>query len=63
VQEPAASWGNMLSDARAISVLRNYPWMLYTPAVAIFVTVMAFNLFGDGLRDALDPRGTTGGRS
>lgn len=63
VQEPAASWGNMLSDARSLSVLRNHPWMLYTPAVAIFVTVMAFNLFGDGLRDALDPRGTTGGRS
>ncbi len=62
VQEPAASWGNMLADARSLSVLRNQPWMLYTPAVAIFVTVMAFNLFGDGLRDALDPRGTTGGR-
>lgn len=63
VQEPAASWGNMLADARSLSVLRNHPWMLYTPAVAIFVTVMAFNLFGDGLRDALDPRGTAGGRS
>ncbi len=62
VQEPAASWGNMLGDARSLSVLRNSPWMLYTPAVAIFVTVMAFNLFGDGLRDALDPRGTSGGR-
>ena len=60
VQEPSASWGNMLADARSLSVLRTYTWMLYTPAVAIFLTVMAFNLFGDGLRDALDPRSTRG---
>jgi peptide/nickel transport system permease protein len=60
VQEPSASWGNMLADARSLSVLRTYTWMLYTPAVAIFLTVMAFNLFGDGLRDALDPRSARG---
>jgi peptide/nickel transport system permease protein len=63
VQEPAASWGNMLAQARSLSILRTCAWMLYTPAVAIFLTVMAFNLFGDGLRDALDPRGTPGGRA
>jgi peptide/nickel transport system permease protein len=60
VQEPSASWGNMLADARSLSVLRTSTWMLYTPTVAIFLTVMAFNLFGDGLRDALDPRSTRG---
>jgi ABC-type dipeptide/oligopeptide/nickel transport system permease subunit len=53
----------MLAQARSLSVLRSSAWMLYTPAVAIFLTVMAFNLFGDGLRDALDPRGTPGGRA
>ena len=44
-----------MAQARSLGVLRSYGWMLYTPAVAIFLTVMAFNLFGDGLRDVLDP--------
>jgi peptide/nickel transport system permease protein len=56
VQEPAASWGNMLSQARSLRVLTSFPWLLVAPAVAIFTTVVAFNLLGDGLRDALDPR-------
>jgi ABC-type dipeptide/oligopeptide/nickel transport system permease subunit len=54
VQPPTATWGGMLSDAT-----RWYqadPWFLLPPGLAIFVTVLAFNLFGDGLRDALDPR-------
>jgi peptide/nickel transport system permease protein len=63
VQEPAASWGNMLSQARSISVLTGEPWLLFAPGVAIFVTVMAFNFLGDGLRDALDPRKVMGGKS
>ncbi|AMM20287.1 peptide ABC transporter permease [Frondihabitans sp. PAMC 28766] len=54
VQPPTTSWGQMLSDAG------NYyqidPMYLILPGVAIFISVMAFNLFGDGLRDALDPR-------
>ncbi len=62
VQAPAASWGNMLGDARTIRTMTTFPWMLFAPAGAIFVTVMAFNFFGDGLRDALDPRRTPGGR-
>ena len=62
VQPPAASWGNMLNQARTLNVLRSFPWMLFAPGTAIFVTVMAFNFFGDGLRDALDPRKTPGGR-
>ena len=56
VQEPAASWGNMLNQARSIRALTSFPWLLYVPATAIFLTVMAFNFLGDGLRDALDPR-------
>ncbi len=56
VQEPAASWGNMLNQARSLRALTSFPWLLYVPGVAIFLTVMAFNFLGDGLRDALDPR-------
>lgn len=63
VQEPAASWGNMLNQARSIRALTSFPWLLYVPGSAIFVTVMAFNFLGDGLRDALDPRRVSGGKS
>ena len=63
VQEPAASWGNMLNQARSIRALTSFPWLLYVPGLAIFVTVMAFNFLGDGLRDALDPRRVSGGTS
>lgn len=62
VQEPSASWGNMLQQARSFSTLTAYPWLLWAPAAAIFLTVMAWNFLGDGLRDALDPRGVTGSR-
>ncbi len=62
VQEPSASWGNMLQAARSLEVMSSQPWLLFSPAAAIFVTVMAFNLFGDGLRDALDPRAVGGAR-
>jgi peptide/nickel transport system permease protein len=63
VQQPAASWGNMLNDARSQAVMISFPWMLIAPGAAIFLTVMAFNLLGDGLRDALDPRKVMGGKS
>jgi len=66
VQPPAASWGNMLNAARSERVLTSFPWMLLAPGVAILLTVMAFNFFGDGLRDALDPRkspAAAGGRT
>ena len=56
IQEPAVSWGNMLDQARSISILRHTPWLMLAPGVAIFLTVMAFNFLGDGLRDALDPK-------
>jgi peptide/nickel transport system permease protein len=54
VQRPTASWGTMLSDGR--DFLRNYPHIAIAPGIAIALTVLAFNLMGDGLRDALDPR-------
>jgi dipeptide transport system permease protein len=53
-QPPAAEWGTMLADAREF-VLRAW-WVVTLPGVMIFITVLAFNLLGDGLRDALDPR-------
>ena len=63
VQEPSASWGNMLNQARSIRVLTTFPWLLLVPGTAIFLTVMAFNFLGDGLRDALDPRRVSGGKA
>jgi peptide/nickel transport system permease protein len=54
VQAPRATWGGMLADAAKWYQVD--PWFMLPPGLAIFVTVLAFNLFGDGLRDALDPR-------
>jgi peptide/nickel transport system permease protein len=56
IQQPDPSWGNMLSLATNASILVLQPWLIWAPAVLIVVTVLAFNLLGDGLRDALDPR-------
>jgi peptide/nickel transport system permease protein len=53
-QPPAPSWGSMLNSAQRFLV--NAPWMAVWPGLAIFLTVLSFNLLGDGLRDALDPR-------
>jgi peptide/nickel transport system permease protein len=54
VQPPTPSWGSMLNDARGY--LSQAPYMAVFPGLAIFLAVLAFNLIGDGLRDALDPR-------
>ncbi len=56
IQQPDPSWGNMLSLATNASILVLQPWLIWPPAVLIILTVLAFNLLGDGLRDALDPR-------
>ena len=56
IQQPDPSWGNMLSLASNASVLVLQPWLVWTPALLIVMTVLSFNLLGDGLRDALDPR-------
>ena len=53
-QPPTSEWGLMLSTGR--NYITRAPWMLIEPGLAIFVTVMAFNVFGDGVRDLLDPR-------
>ncbi|WP_404980691.1 ABC transporter permease [Carboxydichorda subterranea] len=54
VQPPAPSWGSMLADAR--DRIWDAPWLMLYPGLAIFVTILALNLLGDGLRDVLDPR-------
>lgn len=54
VQAPIASWGTMTNDG--LESLRYYPWLLFFPATFISITMLAFNVLGDGLRDALDPR-------
>ncbi|WP_410489367.1 ABC transporter permease [Bacillus sp. DTU_2020_1000418_1_SI_GHA_SEK_038] len=51
---PLASWGTMANDG--LPALRYYPWRLFFPATFICLTIFAFNVIGDGLRDALDPR-------
>ncbi|MGC1215851.1 MAG: ABC transporter permease [Phormidesmis sp.] len=56
IQEPDPSWGNMLSAGTNASILILNPWLVWPPAALIVMTVLAFNLLGDGLRDALDPR-------
>lgn len=57
IQQPDPSWGNMLSIATNASVLVLQPWLIVPPALLIILTVLSFNVLGDGLRDALDPRG------
>ncbi|HEY7993050.1 MAG TPA: ABC transporter permease [Candidatus Eremiobacteraceae bacterium] len=54
IQPPTAEWGSMLNDARDYWL--NAPWALVFPGIAISLTVLGFNLLGDGIRDALDPR-------
>ena len=54
VQPPTASWGTLISDGQTLIVTR--PWFAIMPGLAIVLTVLALNVFGDGLRDALDPR-------
>jgi peptide/nickel transport system permease protein len=56
IQQPDPSWGNMLSLATNASILVLQPWLIWPAALLIILTVLAFNLLGDGLRDALDPR-------
>jgi ABC-type dipeptide/oligopeptide/nickel transport system permease subunit len=54
IQPPTASWGNLLADAQ--SFYQTSWWYVVFPAVALLVTTLAFNLLGDGIRDAMDPR-------
>jgi ABC-type dipeptide/oligopeptide/nickel transport system permease subunit len=54
IQEPTPSWGNILSEAQATYQVAW--WYVVFPAVALLITTLAFNLLGDGIRDAMDPR-------
>lgn len=54
VNPPTPSWGIMISES--VGALRTAPWEVFTPAIALTLTVLAFNFLGDGLRDAFDPR-------
>ena len=56
IPPPAASWGNMIEDARGIDVLTNATHNLLFPGAALALTVLAFNFIGDGLREYLDPK-------
>ncbi|MEI9983794.1 MAG: ABC transporter permease [Aliidongia sp.] len=60
IQPPAPSWGRMLDEAQ--TMLDFAPWLALFPGLAILITVLGFNLLGDGLRDRLDPRLATGTR-
>jgi peptide/nickel transport system permease protein len=54
LRPPVTSWGVLLNDAQDISVVKLYPWLML-PVVPVFIVVIAYNYFGDGLRDAADP--------
>ncbi|HXG82773.1 MAG TPA: ABC transporter permease [Pyrinomonadaceae bacterium] len=56
IPPPAPSWGTMLEEGRGIDILYNSPHVLFFPAIAIALTVLAFNFIGDGLREYLDPK-------
>ncbi len=53
---PAVSWGVLLRDAQQVQTVTTYPWLLI-PGLAVVLTVLCYNLLGDGLRDAVDPYG------
>lgn len=60
IQIPQASWGNILNAAQSVAVISTKPWLWIPAGVCIFVTLISINLFGDGLRDALDPKTKVG---
>jgi len=53
-QPSTAEWGSMLSDSQGL--IFSAPYLIFIPSIAIMITVLAFNLLGDGLRDAMDPK-------
>lgn len=57
IPQPTPTWGNMLSEAQNIRILRNHPEAWLPPGLIILLTVLSINFIGDGLRDAFDPRG------
>ena len=59
---PEASWGNMMTAAQELVILEQMPWLWLPPGLAIMLAVLSINFVGDGLRDALDPRGVLAGK-
>lgn len=60
IQIPLSTWGNMLNAAQSLAIVATRPWMWIPPGLCILVTLISINLFGDGLRDALDPKTKVG---
>lgn len=56
VVQPTPSWGNLMNLAQSVDVLKNYPWQWFPAGILCIITVVSINLFGEGLRDALDPK-------
>lgn len=56
IPQPTPTWGNMISEAQSVRILRNHPEAWIPPGLAILVTVLCINFIGDGLRDAFDPK-------
>ena len=62
IQPPIPSWGNMMSKAQELVILEQMPWLWIPPGICIMLAVLSINFVGDGLRDALDPKGMIEGR-
>ena len=60
VRDPTPSWGQMLNQSQASNFYQLDPWFMLVPGTALLITVLAFNLLGDAVRDALDPRASRG---
>jgi peptide/nickel transport system permease protein len=54
LRSPVVSWGVLLNEAQNINVVALYPWLMW-PVAPVILVILAFNFFGDGLRDAADP--------
>jgi peptide/nickel transport system permease protein len=63
VQPPTPSWGNMLNQAKSAEIIENMLWLWVPAGVMVAACVMSVNFIGDGLRDALDPRGNLNGKA
>ena len=62
IQQPDASWGNMLKEAQEFTNILYRPWLL-SPGFLIFIAVLSFNILGDAIRDILDPKSIKRGRN
>ncbi|HOH69965.1 MAG TPA: ABC transporter permease, partial [Sedimentibacter sp.] len=56
VSPPTPTWGNMIQEARNMLIIQHKWWYWIPPGIAIFISVMCFNILGDGMRDAIDPK-------